>query len=63
MIQENLALKADPNYAPEDNPDAVADKLSVLVPATEDEVKRLINKSPSTSCSLDPVLTWLLKEY
>ena len=63
MIQENLALKADPNYVPEDNPDAVDHKLSVLVPATEDEVRRLINKSPSTSCSLDPVPTWLLKEY
>ena len=56
-------LKADPSYVPEDNPDAVDDKLSVLVPATEDEVRRLINKSLSTSCSLDPVPTWLLKEY
>ena len=62
MIQENVMLKAV-HYVPEDNPDAVDDKLSVLVPATEDEVKRLINKSPSTSCSLDPVPTWLLKEY
>ena len=63
MIQENLTLKADPNYVPEDNPDAMGNKLSVLVPATEDEVRGLINKSPSTSCSLDPVPTWLLKEY
>ena len=47
----------------EGHPDAVDDTLSVLVPATEDEVKRLINKSPSKSCSLDPVPTWLLKEY
>ena len=63
MIQENLTLKADPNYVPEDNPDAVDNTLSVLVPATEDEVRELINKSPSTSCSLNPVPTWLLKEY
>ncbi|KAK2160469.1 hypothetical protein NP493_1646g00002 [Ridgeia piscesae] len=63
MIQENLTLKVDPNYVPEDNPDAVDDKLSVLVSATEDEVRRLITKSPSTSCSLDPVQTWPLKEY
>ena len=63
MIQENLTLKADPNYVPEDNPDAVDNKLSVFVPVTEDEVRGLINKSPSTSCSLDPVPTWLLKEY
>jgi hypothetical protein len=29
--------------------------------ASEDEVKTLIMKSPSKSCSLDPVPTWLLK--
>ena len=62
MIQENVTLKADHNV-PEDNPDAVDDKLSVLVHATEDEVRRLIKKSPSTSCSFDPMPTWLLKEY
>ena len=61
MIQENLTLKVEPNYVPADNPDAVYDKLSVFVPATEDEVRRLINKSPSTSCSLNAVPTWLLK--
>ena len=63
MIQENLTLNANPNYVPEDNPDAVDNTLSVLVPATEDEIRGLINKSPSTSSSLDPVPTWLLKEY
>ena len=63
MIQENLTLKANPNYVPEDNPDAVDNTLSVLVPATEDEIRGQINKSPSTSSSLDPVPTWLLKEY
>ena len=63
MIQENLTLKADLNYVLEDNPDAVDDKLSVYVPAREDKVRRLINKSPSTSCSLDLVPTWLLKDY
>ena len=52
MIQENLTLKVEPNYVPTDNPDAVYDQMSVFVPATEDEVRRLINKSPSTSCSL-----------
>ena len=62
MIQENLTLKVHPNYVPEDNPDAVDDKLSVFVHTIEDEVKRLINKSPSTSCSLVPVPTWLMKE-
>ena len=63
LIQENLTFKADPNYVPGENPDAVDDKLGFLVPATEGEVRRLINNSPSISCSLDPVPTWLLKQY
>ena len=63
MILENLTLKADPNHVLEDHPDAVDDTLSVFVPAIEDEVKQLIINSPSKSCSLDLVPTWLLKEY
>ena len=35
LIQENLTLKADPNYEPEDNPDAVDDKLNLFVPLTD----------------------------
>jgi hypothetical protein len=37
-------------------------ELSTLRPATEEEVRKIIAKSKSTSCSLDPVPTWLLKE-
>ena len=33
-----------------------------FAPATEDEIKMLIMKSPSSSSELDPVPTWLLKE-
>ena len=33
------------------------------MPATEDEGRRLVKKSPSKSCSLDPVPTWFLKEH
>ena len=36
-------------------------KLDIFLPATEDEVKLLVAKSPSKSCSLDPVPTWMLK--
>ena len=35
--------------------------LERFTSASEDEVKTLIMKSPSKSCSLDPVPTWLLK--
>ena len=38
-------------------------KLNILLPATEDEVKLLVAKSPSKSCSLDPVPTWMLKAH
>ncbi|KAI0238454.1 hypothetical protein LSAT2_010826 [Lamellibrachia satsuma] len=64
LIQENLTLKADPNYVPPDeSPGTVDDKLSICLPAMEDEVRQLVNKSPSKSCSLDPVPTWFLKEH
>ena len=63
LIQENLTLKADPIYVPPDeSPDTVDDKLSIFLPAMEDEVRRLVNKIPSNSCSLDPVPTCFLKE-
>ena len=39
LIQENLTLKADPNYVPPDeSPGTVDDKLSIFLPVTEDEV-------------------------
>ena len=64
LIQENLTFKADPNYVPPDErPGIVDDKLSMFLPATEDEVRRLVNKNPSKSYSLDPVPAWFLKEH
>ena len=39
----------------------VENVLSDLKPATEDEVHKIIMNSPSKSCSLDPIPTWLLK--
>lgn len=36
--------------------------LSVFTEASQDEVKRLIMKSATKSCELDPLPTWLLKE-
>ena len=35
--------------------------IYVLEPATEEEIRRIIMKSPNRSCELDPIPTWLLK--
>ena len=34
--------------------------IYVLEPATEEEIRRIIMKSPNKSCELDPIPTWLL---
>jgi len=36
--------------------------LSTFIPATEDEVRKLVMSSATKSCDLDSVSTWLLKE-
>ena len=35
--------------------------IYVLEPATEEEIRRIIIKSPNKLCELDPISTWLLK--
>ena len=37
-------------------------ELSVLEPASEDEIRKLIMSSATKSCNLDPLPTWLLKD-
>lgn len=37
-------------------------QLYTLRPATEEEVRKLISKSSSATCSLDPIPTWLVKK-
>ena len=60
QIQKNLVSDAD-YVPPGECPCAMGAKLDILLPATEDEVKLLVAKSPSKWCSLDPVPTWMLK--
>jgi hypothetical protein len=36
--------------------------LDAFVPLTVKEVKKIVTSSPSKSCSIDPIPTWLLKE-
>ena len=33
-----------------------------FIPVSQDELKKNISKSPSKSCELNPIPTWLLKE-
>jgi hypothetical protein len=40
----------------------IVSPLVLLQPATEDEIHKIICKSPTKSCELDPVPTYLLKE-
>ena len=37
-------------------------RLDLFDPATKEEVRKIIQKSPNKSCELDPLPTWLLKE-
>ena len=36
--------------------------LNEFAPASAEEVRKLITNSPTTSCTLDPIPTWLLKQ-
>ncbi len=36
-------------------------EMSFLTPATEEEIKSILLKSPTTLCELDLIPTWLLK--
>ena len=38
-------------------------KINLLEPATADELRDIIKRSKSTSCSLDPIPTWLFKGH
>ena len=44
------------------SPSPTVQQLQNLQPATIDEIRTLINKSPSKSCPLDPIPTFLLKD-
>ena len=60
----DIFLVSDADYvSPDEWPCTVAAKLHIFLPATEDEVTLLVAKSPSKSCSLDPVPTWMLKPH
>ena len=46
-----------------DSPDILTnDRLDSFSLTTDDEIRKIIMRSPSRSCSLDPLPTWLVKE-
>ena len=45
-----------------DTPDSVPAAFNTFKPVTEDEVSKCINESPTKSCPLDPIPTFLLKD-
>lgn len=61
-IQETLVLPANCAYVPPVVTSVVQKSLNSFTPASTKEVHRLIQRSPTKSCSLDPLPTWLLKD-
>ena len=61
---ENKIQKIREKFVPElqINPQQNITPLCVLRPATTLEVRTIIVNSPSKSCELDPMPTWLLKK-
>ena len=47
---------------PNDDSSVHVTRISEFEPATEEEVRKILMKSPSSSCELDPLPTWLIKE-
>ena len=45
-----------------DAPDSVPPAFNAFMPVTEEEVYKCISESPTKSCSLDPIPTFLLKD-
>ena len=57
-IRDTFATSGSFNDAPESVPPA----FNAFMPVTEDEVYKCISESPTKSCSLDPIPTFLLKD-
>ena len=60
-IRESLVTTQDDHSDAEIALPSNVNSLSSFPPATEDEVRRIVMKSPNKSCELDPIPTWLLK--
>ena len=61
VIRDDIAKVLNDSEPPELQSPDINEFLSVLSPASEEEVHRLIKRSATKSCDLDPLPTWLLK--
>ena len=59
IISENNTALQDVNH---DEQLQNTNRLVAFLPASAQEVKQIIQKSPNKSCELDPIPTWLLKD-
>jgi hypothetical protein len=61
QIRKNISVSVD---IPVLDADTLFEGISLhdFPQTTEEEVKKIINKSPNKSCELDPLPTWLLKK-
>ena len=57
-IRDTFSISGSFNDAPYSVPPA----FNTFMPVTEDEVPKFISESPTKSCSLDPIPTFLLKD-
>ena len=67
-LREELDTSADvgisnDTISPETDHDKSIANLEVLLPASEDEIHKIIAASPPKSCDTDPIPTWLLKKH
>ena len=61
MLSSDAISRATANSAPPVITARSATPLTSFEPVTEQEISKLLSTSPSKSCCLDPIPTWLLK--
>ena len=62
-IRNDLQSSTNPLVQLSDTHADVSEPLVAFVPASQEEVRAIIKRSPDKSCELDPLPTWLLKHY
>ena len=64
LIRENLLQSpvVTPSHLQDINSDFIGEPFEYFQSVTQHDVRKIIHSSPSKSCALDPVPTWLLKQ-
>ena len=64
QIREHLIKSPaeTPSHLKDVNPEFTGESLECFQCVSEDEVRKIIHSSPTKSCALDPIPTWLLKQ-